>query len=161
MFTLCCDLAVAAEDAIFGRPDHRLGFAGSGEPTISLLIATVGLKRALDLLLTGREFDAVEAERIGLINKVVPADKLEEETQNLAKALALMPRDGIAMGKATRHLIYDSMGLTAGFTPGYVSHTLFTNLRWEPDEYNFFKERKEKGAREGFHGRDERYAGLA
>jgi enoyl-CoA hydratase len=157
---LCCDLIVAAEDAQLGHTEQRLGFAGSGIGTIPLLMLTVGVKRALDLVLTGKQIDGIEAERIGLVNKVVPAERLEEETLKLAKVISLLPRDGIAIGKATRHLIYDSLGLTMGFTTGYYSHAFFTNLRWESDEYNFFKERREKGAKAGFHGRDARYAGL-
>lgn len=155
-----CDLAIAAEDALFGFTEQRLGFAGSGIPNINVLIATIGLKRALHLLLTGRMIDGKEAERIGLVNKAVPPSKLEEEVNKEAQALTLLPRDGIAIGKATRHLIYDSMGLTQGFAQGYMSHTLFTNLRWEEGEYNFFKERRNKGAKAGFHGRDERFRGL-
>ena len=64
------------------------------------------------------------------------------------------------MGKAQRHMAYESIGLTADFAHGYIMHTLFTNLRWEPDEYNFFKERRDKSAKEGSHGRDARYSGL-
>lgn len=155
-----CDLAITAEDATFGLTEQRLGFGGSGVGSINILIATIGLKRALDLFITGRTFDGKEAERMGLVNKAVPVEKLEEEVNKLAKAITLMPRDGIAIGKATRHLVYDSMGLLSGGPIGYYSHTLFTNLRWEPDEYNFFKERKDKGAKDGFHGRDDRYSGL-
>ena len=155
-----CDLAIATEDAQIGHREQRLGFAGSGIGTINILIQTLGLKRARDLLLTGRVMDGIEAERIGLVNKAVPPDKLEEEVEKLAKVITLLPRDGIAIGKATRHLIYDSMGLTTGFTQGYFSHTMFTNLRWERDEYNFFKERRDKGVKVGFHGKDERYVGL-
>jgi len=157
---LCCDLAVAAEDALIGHTEQRLGFAGSGTGTINLLIATVGLKRALDLLLLGTQIDGREAERIGLVNRAVPADRLDDEVMKMAQAITLLPRDGIAMGKAHRQLAYDSLGLTAGFTHGYVMHTLFTNLRWEADEYNFFRERRDKGTKTGFHARDERYAGL-
>ena len=124
------------------------------------LIGNVPFASVFFLLLTGRNIDGTEAERIGLVNKAVPSDKLEEEAEKLAKVITLLPRDGIAIGKATRHLIYDSMGLTGGFTQGYYTHTMFTNLRWEPDEYNFFKQRRDKGARTGFHGRDERFAGL-
>lgn len=152
-----CDMAIAAEDAQLGFPEQRLGFAGSGIPNLSILISTVGLKRALDLLLTGRLISGKEAEQIGLVTKAVPPDKLEAETTRMAKTMALLPRDGIAIGKATRHQIYDQMGLTAGFATGYMSHTLFTNLRWEPDEYNFFKQRRDKGAKTGFHERDARY----
>jgi len=160
LFVQFCDMAIAAEDAQIGHTEQRLGFAGSGVPNITHLIMTIGLKRALDLLLTGRLVDGKEAETIGLVNRAVPADKLGEETDKLAKALALLPRDGIAIGKATRHLIYERLGLIDSFTHGYITHTMFTNLRWEPDEYNFFKERRDKGAKTGFHGRDERYAGL-
>jgi len=128
--------------------------------TASLLIQTVGLKRALDLLLTGKMISAKEAHEMGLVNYLFPSDKLEEETEKLAQAMALYPRDGIALGKATRHLVYDALGLTASFDLAYVSHTMFTNLRFEPDEYNFFKERRDKSTREAWEGRDERYAGL-
>ena len=160
MVVCCCDLAIAAEDAQLGHTEQRLGFAGSGIPNIPILIATVGLKRAMDLLLTGRHIDGKEAEQMGLVNKAVPADKLEAEVNTLVQALALLPRDGIAIGKAARRLTYENMGLMSGFSDGYISHTMFTNLRWEPDEYNFFKERRNKGAKAGFHGRDARYAGL-
>lgn len=154
---LACDFAVAAEDTQIGFSEQRLGFSGSGVPTI-LLIFTVGRMRALDLLLTGRIISGKEAAEMGLVTKAVPADRLEEEVEKLAKAMTLLPRDGIAIGKAHRRTIYDQLGLT-GPGAGW-SHTLFTNLRWEPDEYNFFRERREKGAKAGFHGRDERFAGL-
>jgi len=157
---LSCDLAIAAEDAQFALTEQRLGFAGSGVNHITHLILTIGLKRALEMLLTGKRISGAEAAEMGLVNNAVPPDKLEEEVEKLAKAITLLPRDGIAIGKATRHLIYDRLGLISGYIPGYVSHALFTNLRWEDDEYNFFKERRDKGTRAGFHGRDERFAGL-
>lgn len=153
----CCELALAAADAKIGHSEQRLGFAGSGGPDFGIMVATVGLKRAVEMHLTGRIFDGKEAESMGLVNKAVPADQLEREVEELAKTIALMPRDGIAIGKAHRHLTYQALGLTHSITPGYISHTLFTNLRWEPDEYNFFKERRDKGAREGFHGVHGRY----
>ncbi|MCX5999712.1 MAG: enoyl-CoA hydratase/isomerase family protein, partial [Chloroflexi bacterium] len=113
------------------------------------------------MLLTGKIITGKEAAEIGLVNKAVPLANLDEETMKLAKAITLLPRDGIAIGKATRHLIYDRMGMISDFIPGYISHTMFTNLRWEPDEYNFFKERRDKGsAKEAFKQRDARYEGL-
>lgn len=160
-FPLLCDLAVAAEDAKLGLTEQRLGFAGSGVCGITHLIYTIGMKRALEMLLTGKIISGKEAAEIGLVNKAVPADKLDEETRKLAKAIALLPRDGIAIGKATRHIIYDRIGLIADFIPGYISHTLFTNLRWEDDEYNFFKERRDRGsAKAAFKERDARYKDL-
>ena len=160
MFPLLMDLAITAEDAQFGSVEQRMGFAGSGVPYITHLIYAVGLKRALDLLLTGRSISGTEAAKIGLVNKAVPIEKLDEEVEKLAKAITLLPRDGIAIGKANRHIIYDRIGLISGLVPGYITHTMFTNLRWEADEYNFFKERAAKGAKAGFHKRDERFQGL-
>ncbi|MFC1925543.1 enoyl-CoA hydratase/isomerase family protein [Chloroflexota bacterium] len=159
-FPLISDLAIAADDAKFACIEQRMGFAGSGVFGITHIILTIGLKRALDLLLTGRTISGAEAAGIGMVNKAVPLDKLEEEVEKLAKTITLLPRDGIAIGKATRHIIYDRLGLVSDLIPAYISHTFFTNLRWEPDEYNFFKERRNKGAKAGFHGRDERFKGL-
>jgi len=158
---ILCDLITASEDAKFGVTEQRMGFGGSGVQ-VALLIANVGLRRALDLLLTGKMIDAQEAKEIGLVNYVFPPDKLEEETEKLAQAMALYPRDGIALGKATRHLVYDMMGLTTSFDLAYISHTFFTNLRYEPEEYNFFKERRDKSTKDAWRGRDKRYtdAGL-
>jgi len=159
-FPLLSDHAIASDDAQFGCPEQRLGFSGSGIPCITHMILSIGLKRSLDLLLTGRTISGAEAAKMGMVSKSVPIDQLEDEVEKLARAMTLLPRDGIAIVKATRHLIYDRLGLISDFIPAYISHTLFTNLRWEPDEYNFFKERREKGAKAGFHGRDERFKGL-
>ncbi len=153
----CCDLAVAADDSRIGHSEQRMGFAGSGMGTIPILIATVGLKRAMDILLTGRHLDGKEAERYGLVNRSVPTEKLDETVLELAKTISLMPRDGIAIGKAHRQMSYEAMGLTQGFTQGYLTHTLFTSLRWEPDEYNFFKVRRDDSVRTAIHARDARY----
>jgi len=151
-----CDMAIVAEDAHLSHAEQRLGFAGSGAPLIPLF-QTVGYKKARWMLLTGEAISGVEAERIGLATKAVPPDKLEEETERIAKQVCLLPKDGIAIGKASNHLICDILGLTKGWAQGYVTHTLFTNLRYEPEEFVFLKERKDKGARAGFHERDVRY----
>ena len=47
---------------------------------------------------------------------------------------------------------------TSGLIQGYVTHSLFTNLRFEPDEFNFFRERRTEGTRSAFHSRDDRYS---
>ncbi len=152
-----CDIAIAAHDAQLGHTEQRLGFAGSGGGDIAHLMLAVGIKRAREILLTGRLIDGKEAERIGLVAKAVPADRLEEEVESYARAITLLPRDGIAIGKAFTHLVYDSLGLTNSFISGYIGHTMFTNLRFEEGEYNLLKHRKEQGTRTAFHGRDDRY----
>jgi len=151
-----CDLAIAAEDAQISHAEQRLGFAGSGLNLLPLYL-TVGMKRARELLLTGRTISGKEAEAMGLVNKAVPIDRLEEEVEAMCRELCLLPADGIAIGKASAHWILDILGATSGLIQGYVTHTLFTNLRFEPEEFNFFRERRNLGTRDAFHTRDDRY----
>lgn len=81
-----CDLAVAEEGALFGTPGVRLGIFCT-TPAIPLVRA-VGRKRALEMLFTGRMVSAIEAERYGLVNRVVPLERLEEETRAIAAKIA-------------------------------------------------------------------------
>jgi enoyl-CoA hydratase len=157
--SLCCDMTIAAEDAKIGHSEQRLGFSGAMY-VFPIEVALIGQKRARELLLTGKLIDGNEAERIGLVNQAVPADQLEAETRKLARAMTLLPRDGIAIGKATARLAYDSMGLSSAFGQGYIGHTLFTNIRYEPGEFNFIKRRRDVGMREAVKERDARYKGL-
>ena len=157
--SLCCDLTIAAEESKIGHAEQRLGFAGAMY-VFPILVSLVGHKKAREMLLTGRLLDGKEAERIGLVNKVVPKEKLEEETRKLAKSMTLLPRDGIAIGKACSRLAYDSLGLTSGFAQGYLGHTMFTNTRFEKGEYNFLKRRRDIGLKEAVKERDARYKGL-
>ena len=151
-----CDITVVADDAHISHAEQRLGFAGSGENLLSLF-QMVGYKRARAMVLLGESMDGKEAERVGWATKSVPPDKLEEEVNKIAKQVALLPYDGIAIGKASNHLILDILGVTQGWLHCYLTHTMFTNLRFEPGEYNFIKERKVTGTRTAFHKRDERY----
>ena len=155
---LNCDLIIASEDCKLGHVEERLGLAGN---TISpILVLRCGLTRALELCITGKMIDGKEASRIGLINRAVPADKLEAEVNELAQGLAQFPRDGIALGKASRHSLYDIMGVTQGLTHSYLQHTMGTELSFEPDEFNFFKERRDKGARKAAHQKQDFYKEL-
>jgi enoyl-CoA hydratase len=157
--SLCCDMTIAAEDAKIGHSEQRLGFSGAMY-VFPIEVALIGQKRARELLLTGKLIDGKEAERIGLVNQVVAPDQLEAETRKLARSMTLLPRDGIAIGKATARLAYDSMGLSSAFGQGYIGHTLFTNIRYEQDEFNFIKRRRDVGMREAIKERDARYKGL-
>jgi enoyl-CoA hydratase len=157
--SLCCDMTIAAEDAKIGHSEQRLGFSGAMY-VFPIEVALIGQKRARELLLTGKLIDGKEAERIGLVNQVVAPDQLEAETRKLARSMTLLPRDGIAIGKATARLAYDSMGLSSAFGQGYIGHTLFTNIRYEQDEFNFIKRRRDVGMREAIKERDARYKDL-
>lgn len=91
------DLAIATEDARFGATAVKVGLFCMG-PAVPLS-KCVGRKKALELLLTGDLIDANEALRIGLINKVVPKEKLEEETMKMAKKIASYSPLAVQMGK--------------------------------------------------------------
>ena len=99
-------------------------------------------------MLTGRTINGEEAVGMGLANRSVPPDQLEAAVQELCDTMVLLPADGIAIGKASNHMILDILGATSGVIQGYLTHTLFTNLRFEPDEFNFFRERREGTTRQ-------------
>jgi enoyl-CoA hydratase len=83
---MMCDFIIAADNAKFGQPEIKLGIIPGAGGTQRLPRA-VGKAKAMDLVLTGRMMDAAEAERAGLVSRVVPLDKLMEET--LAAALMI------------------------------------------------------------------------
>jgi enoyl-CoA hydratase/carnithine racemase len=92
-----CDLAIAAEGTRIGTTAINVGLFCMG-PAVPLS-RCVGRKKTLEMLLTGAMIDAREAERIGLVNKVVPREKLEEEAMELANELATKSPIALQMGK--------------------------------------------------------------
>lgn len=102
------DLVVASEDASFGHPAGRdLGIP----PTVFFWPLLIGMRKAKEMLYTARSMDAHEAERAGLLNKVVPADQLEEATRALALDIAKTPADHLAILKQSANNFYDQMGV--------------------------------------------------
>jgi enoyl-CoA hydratase len=83
---MACHLRVASESAKFGQPEVKLGI-GPGYGGTVRLPRLVGKGRALELLLTGQMIDAQEAWRIGLVNRVVPADRLLDEAEQLLRTI--------------------------------------------------------------------------
>jgi enoyl-CoA hydratase len=83
---MACHLRVASDTAKFGQPEVKLGIAPGYGGTVRLP-RLVGKARALELLLTGDMIDAAEARTIGLVNRVVPADRLLDETEALLRAI--------------------------------------------------------------------------
>jgi len=100
-----CDLAIAAEDAKFGATAINVGLFCMG-PAVPLL-KSLGRKKTLELILTGDIIDAFEAQRIGLINKIVPAQKLEAETLKYAKKLACKSPLALQLGKKSFYEMED------------------------------------------------------
>ena len=152
--SIFCDMTVASEDAVFGFPEHRLG----GAITFwQHMIFLVGYKQASELIFTGNRIPAKEALRIGLVNRVVPKEKLADVAEKLAKEVTLVPKDALAIAKSFQHLSYDSMGITQAFSQGYFGHSFMTNQKYDKGEFIFFKERRDKGAKKAFHKRDKRF----
>ena len=100
-----CDLAVAAEGTRIGTTAINVGLFCMGQAVP--LSRCVGRKRALEMLLTGTMIDAREAERIGLVNKVVPLEKLEEAAMELANQLAAKSPIALQMGKRAFYTMAD------------------------------------------------------
>jgi len=152
---LGCDFIVGAEDCKFGEIEVRLGI-----PVLTitpLMVLRIGLTNAMDLCLTGRMIDGKEAARIGHINRAVPADKLEDEVNRYAEGFSKFPRDGIAMGRASKQAVCDALGITSGMTNSWLMHTMNTNIHFEEDEFNFFKARRDMGVRDAIHARNKFY----
>jgi len=95
---LACDVRIASNDAVFGLPFTRLGLHPDWGATY-FLPRIVGVGRAMDLLLSGRTVDAVEAERVGIFNRIVPAPALMAEAQALALALIGSSAEAIGLAK--------------------------------------------------------------
>jgi 2-(1,2-epoxy-1,2-dihydrophenyl)acetyl-CoA isomerase len=98
---LCCDLVVASDRARFGELFNKIGLAPDGGGTW-LLSRLVGLARAKELIYTGDVFDAAEAARIGLVNRVVAAADLERVTRALADKIAAGPP---AVQRLAKHMV--------------------------------------------------------
>src|ERR1700747_3375688 len=88
---MMCDIVIAADNARFGQPEINLGTMPGAGGT-QRLTRFVGKAKAMDLCLTGRMLDPAEAERLGLVSRIVPADKLIEEAIAVAEKVASMSR---------------------------------------------------------------------
>lgn len=95
-----CDLVVAAENAVFGLPEINVGlFPSVVLPALGF--NTASAKKCLEMILTGERITATEAEKLGLVNTVVPPDKLEQATLELARKIAAKSPATIRVAKKT------------------------------------------------------------
>jgi enoyl-CoA hydratase len=104
---MMCDIIIAADTAKFGQPEIKLGvMPGSGGT--QRLIRQVGKSKAMDMCLTGRMMDAVEAERANLVSRVVPAAALMEEAMKTARSIAAMSLPIAMMTKESINRAYET-----------------------------------------------------
>ena len=109
---LQCDISIAADNSIFGLPEVTHGFFPGGG-ACQRLPRLVGYQMAKELVLTGRRWDAKEAKELGLINKIVPADKVMDEAMAMAKKIASHPSIGVIQAKRALNQSME-VGMTAG-----------------------------------------------
>jgi len=143
---MACTLRLASDTALLGQPEIDLGLL-PGFGGTQRLPRLVGRGRALDLLLTGRRVDAAEAERIGLVNRVVPAAELLTEARALARSLAAKPAAALRYILAAVH-----GGADLSFeAASQMEATLFGLVASTPDMHEgtraFLEKRKPQFAR--------------
>lgn len=109
---MMCDVLIAADTAKFGQPEIKLGVL-PGMGGSQRLTRAVGKAKAMDMILTGRTIDAAEADRIGLVSRVVPADDLLAQANAVATTISQMSRSASRMAKEAVNRAFES-SLTEG-----------------------------------------------
>ncbi len=119
-----CDIVIAADTAKFGQPEIKLGVI-PGIGGTQRLARAVGKAKAMDLILTGRMMDAAEAEKSGLVARVVPAANLMDEAMKVADTIANMSLPSVLAGKEAVNRAFEG-GLSEGMAfERRIFHSLF------------------------------------
>jgi len=121
---MLCDFIIAAETAKFGQPEINLGVM-PGIGGTQRLTRFVGKAKAMDMILTARMMDAAEAERAGLVSRVVPADKLIDEAMAAAKKIASQSPLAVMMNKELVEAAYETTLATGVAMERRLFHSLF------------------------------------
>jgi enoyl-CoA hydratase/carnithine racemase len=114
-----CDLIVAAEDALFSDPVVTMGIGGVEYHGHTW---ELGPRKAKEILFTGRPLTAEEAERVGMVNKVVPRDQLDAQARELAEQIAQMPSFGLRQAKRAVNQTQDVQGFYAAIQSVFDVH---------------------------------------
>ena len=147
---MACDVVLAAEDAQLGEPEIRFGSA----PVTLLMPFLIGQKKSRELLFTGDLVDGHEAARIGLVNRAVPADRLDAEVDALADKLARVPEDVMAPTKLMLNRAMEASGFLADVDAGLDLQS-FVNMSETSREFDAIVRRE--GLKVALSWRDERY----
>ena len=143
---LACDIRIASEDAGFGAIWTRRGIPPESSGAY-LLTHLVGPAKACELIFLGKIVDAKEAEAIGLINQLVPADQLQAVTDEMARNLADGPPIAIGISKM---MIYQALE---------TSLAVHSRLEFFGQDYSFNTEDREEGIRSFLEKRPPRFQG--
>jgi enoyl-CoA hydratase/carnithine racemase len=152
-----CDFTVLAEDAKVGEIQIRHGYG----PPILMTPYVVTLKRAKEILLLGDMVDAKDALTMGLVNRVVPADKVMEEAESIAQRIAALPQATVKMNKALINRSYEIAGFRSALS--YRDDPDFADLWKTSQQDDETRERlqvlQDKGWEAFRNERDARYHG--
>ncbi|HEY3949761.1 enoyl-CoA hydratase [Phenylobacterium sp.] len=121
---MLCDFIIAAETAKFGQPEINLGVM-PGIGGTQRLPRAVGKAKAMDMVLTARMMDAAEAERAGLVSRIVPADKMLEEAVAAAAKIAAQSPLAVAMNKELVNAAFETTLATGVSMERRLFHSLF------------------------------------
>jgi len=143
-----CDVTIASDDAVFGYPAVRWG----GHTHRLTYPWHMPFKKAKELMLTGDRMSALEAERVGMVNKVVPRDKLEEETRAMAARMAMIPLSGLIVNKISMNYAYNVQGYQQAMQ--YSFQMAETNL-WRKND--FFEKVQGEGLTRALDWRDGKF----
>src|SRR6266516_4609297 len=140
---MLCDFIIAADNAKFGQPEIKLGII-PGIGGTQRLARAVGKAKAMDLILTGRMMDAAEAERSGLVARVVPAASLMEEAIKVAETIASMSLPSVLMAKEAVNRAYESPLAEGMLFERRLFHSLFATEDQKEGMAAFVEKRKPK-----------------
>jgi len=121
---MMCDFIIAADTAKFGQPEIKLGII-PGIGGTQRLTRAVGKAKAMDLILTGRMMDAAEAERSGLVARVVPAASLMEEAMKVAETIAALSQPSLLAAKEAVNRSFETLLAEGVRFERRVFHALF------------------------------------
>jgi len=138
---MMCDFIIAADTARFGQPEIKIGIIPGAGGTQRLPRA-VGKAKTMDMVLTARMMDAAEAERAGLVSRVVPAEKLMTEALDAATAICALSGPSVMMAKECVNRAFES-GLNDGISyERRVFHSLFATADQKEGMDAFLNKRK-------------------
>jgi len=121
---MMCDFILAADTAKFGQPEIKLGVI-PGVGGTQRLTRFVGKSKAMEMVLTGRMIDAAEAERSGLVSRIVPAASLVEEALKTAESIASLPAAAVYAAKECVNRAYETTLAEGVRFERRVFHSLF------------------------------------
>lgn len=137
------DLVIAADNATFGNPENLLGYTCQ----MSVDMFKLPLNKLTEWLFLSKYFSAEELREVGYVNEVVPLDKLEERTMEIAQQVAKIPAESMAIMKETLRMCYDMRGLT-------------NTMRLTAETYNLNRLRMQQNEAASF-GKDVQAGGLS